>query len=126
MTLCRNINGSKLRFTGRWIVEDASLASITNFDVNGIRRRPWGTTDVFFQARFGNAEREGKNDKVLPCGFTLIQRIHLKSSGIAGANRIEILLCLLQRQAADARQNPHLSLIAGKKVNAKVERHKKK
>ena len=95
---------------GAWNIENIGLADITNFHVDGIRRRTGGTTDIFLQAGFRYTGRKSKDNELLPSGFAFFQGINLENSGIAGANQIEVLTCLLQRQTPNTGQNPNPSL----------------
>ena len=95
---------------GTWNIENVGLPDITNFHVDGVRRRTRGTTDIFLQAGLRYTGRKSKDNELFPSGFAFFQGIDLENSGIAGADQIEILSCLLQRQTPNTRQNPNPSL----------------
>ena len=85
-TLRRCIDGPELRFMGTGSIENLGFISIADFHINRIRRETWGTTNIFFQAGFGYASRESKDDKVLPGGFTIFKRVDIKDPGVASAD----------------------------------------
>ena len=105
---------------GTWNIENVGLPDIANFHVDGVRRRTRGTTDIFLQAGLRYTGRKSKDNELLPSGFAFFQGINLENSGIAGANQIEVLTCLLQRQTPNTGQNPNPSL-KKRKVNEKVK-----